>query len=91
MHQMGYRNRLDENIIARNKARLVAKTVTKKNVQILKETFAPVARIEAILINQTSLNRCKMCHFKRIHCGEMYVEQGLYGLKQAPTAWYEKN
>ncbi len=46
-----FKNKLDENgIIVRNKARLVAKRYSKVEGIDFEETFAPVARMEAIRI-----------------------------------------
>jgi len=44
-----FRNKLDENdIVIRNKARLVAKGYNQENGINYEETYAPVARLEAI-------------------------------------------
>ena len=44
-----FRNKIDENdIIVKNKARLVVQGFNKKEVIDYEETFAPVARLEAI-------------------------------------------
>ncbi|KAL8134217.1 hypothetical protein AgCh_009318 [Apium graveolens] len=69
-------NKLDEDgIVTRNKARLVAKGYSQEEGIDYDETFAPVARLEAIRI---FLAFTAYSNFK-----------ALYGLKQAPRTWYD--
>ncbi|KAJ9538337.1 hypothetical protein OSB04_031070 [Centaurea solstitialis] len=95
-----FQNKKDENnLVIRNKARLVAKGFRQQEGIDYDETFAPVARIEAI--------RIFLAYAAHKNMMEVYVEQpegfvdprfpnhvyaldkALYGLKQAPRAWYE--
>ena len=95
-----FRNKIDENdIIVRDKARLVAQGFNQEKMIDYEETFAPVARLEAIRM------LLPFVYFKDFI---LYVEQPLsfqsfnfpnhifklkktlYGLKQAPRAWYER-
>ena len=66
-------------IIVRNKARLVAQGFNQEEVIDYEETFAPVARLEAIrMLLEQLLNHV----FK--------LKKALCGLKQSPRAWYER-
>ncbi|GJV28698.1 retrovirus-related pol polyprotein from transposon TNT 1-94 [Tanacetum coccineum] len=62
--------------VLKNKARLVAQGFRQEEGINFEESFAPVARIEAIRIfdNPTHVYKLK---------------KALYGLKQAPRAWYD--
>ncbi|GJW77235.1 retrovirus-related pol polyprotein from transposon TNT 1-94 [Tanacetum coccineum] len=64
--------------VLKNKARLVAKGYRQEEGIDLEESFAPVARIEAIRF--VDLDKPK--HVYRL-------KKELYGLKQAPRAWYD--
>ncbi|KAA3488201.1 Copia protein [Gossypium australe] len=100
-----FRNKLDENgNIVRNKARLVAKGYNQEEGIDYDETYAPVARLEAIRM----LLDVKSAILNGFINEEIYVEQRpgfenpnfqnhvfklsktLYGLKQALKAWYER-
>ncbi|KAJ9544926.1 hypothetical protein OSB04_024633 [Centaurea solstitialis] len=73
-----FRNKKDENdLIIRNKARLVAKGYRQQEGIDYDETYAPVARIEAIRIFLAFPNHVYA------------LDKALYSLKQAPRAWYE--
>ncbi|KAJ9557118.1 LOW QUALITY PROTEIN: hypothetical protein OSB04_011732 [Centaurea solstitialis] len=100
-----FRNKKDENdLIIRNKARLVAKGYRQQEGIDYDETFAPVARIEAIRIfiayaahkNMTVYQMDVKCAFlngvlQEEVCLLDSIPEGfaLYGLKQALRAWYE--
>ncbi|KAJ9548100.1 hypothetical protein OSB04_020643 [Centaurea solstitialis] len=91
-----FKNKKDEDgIVTRNKARLVAKGFKQQAGIDYDETFAPVARIEAIRIflayaahkNFTVYQMDVKTAFLN---GELKEEvYTLYGLKQAPRAWYD--
>ncbi|KAI3746509.1 hypothetical protein L6452_08943 [Arctium lappa] len=83
-----FRNKKDEDgIIIRNKARLVAKGYCQEEGIDYDETFAPVARLEAIRI---FLAYVAHKGFKVYQMDVKYAFlHALYGLKQAPRAWYE--
>ncbi|GKD07195.1 retrovirus-related pol polyprotein from transposon TNT 1-94 [Tanacetum coccineum] len=70
----------EEGVVTKNKARLVAQEYNQQERIDYEETFAPVARMEAIrifLAYETYIDHvCKL-------------DKALYGLKQAPKAWYE--
>ncbi|GKA53989.1 retrovirus-related pol polyprotein from transposon TNT 1-94 [Tanacetum coccineum] len=73
--------------VLKNKARLVAKGYRQEAGIDFEESFAPVARLEAI--------RLFIAHAARFvdpdHPSHVYrLKKALYGLKQAPRAWYDK-
>jgi hypothetical protein len=95
----------EDGLIVRNKARLVAQGYCQKEGIDYEETFAPVARLEAIRLFQMDVK----CAFLNGYIEEeVYVRQppgfesskfpnhvfklqkALYGLKQAPRASYER-
>ncbi|GJW70818.1 integrase, catalytic region, zinc finger, CCHC-type containing protein [Tanacetum coccineum] len=65
--------------VLKNKARLVAQGFRQEEGIDFKESFAPVARIEAIRIFIANDNPSHVYKLKK----------SLYGLKQAPRAWYD--
>ena len=72
-----FRNKQDDQgVVVRNKARLVAKGFSQVEGLDFGETFAPVARLEAIRILlayashheiKTLSNRCEKCIFKWLY------------------------
>nr|GEV70190.1 putative ribonuclease H-like domain-containing protein [Tanacetum cinerariifolium] len=71
--------RVEENNVIRNKSRLVAKGYAQKEGVDFKESFAPVARLEAVRFVDP------------YHPDKVYrLKKALYGLKQAPRAWYDE-
>ncbi|WVZ52599.1 hypothetical protein U9M48_003645 [Paspalum notatum var. saurae] len=95
----------DDGMVVRHKARLVARGLSKKGIDY-EETFAPVARLEAIRILLAFA--AFKGQSKWMSKEEVYVRQppgfesarfldrvyklrkALYGLKQAPRAWYAR-
>nr|GFA93022.1 retrovirus-related Pol polyprotein from transposon TNT 1-94 [Tanacetum cinerariifolium] len=78
-----------ENTIIRNKSRLVAKGYAQKEGVDFEESFALVARLEAVRKKCTSINQ--MVLFDPYHPDKVYrLKKALYGLKQAPRAWYDE-
>ncbi|GKA28576.1 retrovirus-related pol polyprotein from transposon TNT 1-94 [Tanacetum coccineum] len=72
-----YKVKTDESgEVLKNKARLVAQGFRQEEGIDFEESFAPVARIEAIRIFDNPSHVYKL-------------KKGLYGLKQAPRAWYD--
>ncbi|KAJ9548250.1 LOW QUALITY PROTEIN: hypothetical protein OSB04_020793 [Centaurea solstitialis] len=87
-----FKNKKDEDgIVTRNKARLVAKGFKQQAGIDYDETFAPVARIEAIRIflayaaQRTSLST----NGRETAFSRRTERRSSYGLKQAPRAWYD--
>ncbi|GJV06092.1 retrovirus-related pol polyprotein from transposon TNT 1-94 [Tanacetum coccineum] len=80
-----WKNKMDENgVVIKNKARLVARGYNQQEGIDYKETFAPVARLEAIRIFLA------YAAYMGFMVYQMDVKnKALYGLKQAPRAWYE--
>ncbi|GJX50441.1 retrovirus-related pol polyprotein from transposon TNT 1-94 [Tanacetum coccineum] len=73
-----YKVKLDElGGILKNKARLVAHGYRQEEGIDFKESFAPVARLEAVWI------------FLAFAAHMNILKKALYGLKQAPRAWYD--
>ena len=68
------------------KARLVAKGFSQVEGLDFGETFAPVARLEAILY----VDQPPGFEDPRYPNHVYRLSKALYGLKQAPRAWYER-
>ncbi|GJY80658.1 retrovirus-related pol polyprotein from transposon TNT 1-94, partial [Tanacetum coccineum] len=82
-----WKNKMDENEgVIKNKARLVAQGYNQQEGINYEETFAPVARLEAIRIFLAYAAYMVLCEFPNHVCK---LDKALYGLKQAPKAWYE--
>ncbi|GJX57376.1 retrovirus-related pol polyprotein from transposon TNT 1-94 [Tanacetum coccineum] len=70
-----------------NKARLVAKRYRQEEGIYIEESFAPIARIEAIRI---FIPNAAKGFVDPDHPTHVYrLKKALYGLKQAPRAWYD--
>jgi len=85
-----FRNKLDEQgTVTRNKTRLVVQGYNQEEGIVYKETFAPVARIEAIriLIYVMQPPGFENSEFSNYI---FKLDKALYSLKQAPRAWYER-
>ncbi|GKD99149.1 retrovirus-related pol polyprotein from transposon TNT 1-94 [Tanacetum coccineum] len=83
-----YKVKLDEyDDVLKNKARLVAKGYRQEEGIDFEESFALVARIEAIriFIANTSRGFIDPDHPTHVYL----LTKALYGLKQAPQAWYD--
>nr|GEV50820.1 hypothetical protein [Tanacetum cinerariifolium] len=89
-----WKNKRDEeNIVIHNKSHLVAKGYAQKEGVDFEESFAPVARLEAVW-----LFICEEVYVNQpdgfvdpYHPDKVYrLKKALYGLKQAPRAWYDE-
>nr|GFA13263.1 hypothetical protein [Tanacetum cinerariifolium] len=75
--------------ILKNKARLVARGYRQEKGINFEESFAPVARLEAIRIFLAYAAH-KTWFVDQDNPNHMYkLKKALYGLKQAPHAWYD--
>ncbi|GKC67711.1 gag-pol polyprotein [Tanacetum coccineum] len=82
----------DDQIVIRNKARLVAKGYAQEEGIDFEESFAPVARLEAVRIFIAYVEDVYVAQPDGFvdpdHPEKVYrVRKALYGLKQAPRAW----
>ncbi|GJU71664.1 retrovirus-related pol polyprotein from transposon TNT 1-94 [Tanacetum coccineum] len=93
-----YKVKMDEfGGVLKNKARLVAQGFRKEEGINFEESFAPVARIEAIRIfianaahkNMMIYQMDVKTAFLNGELKEEKLKKALYGLKQAPRAWYD--
>nr|GEX81773.1 retrovirus-related Pol polyprotein from transposon TNT 1-94 [Tanacetum cinerariifolium] len=80
--------------ILKNKARLVARGYRQEEGIDFEESFAPVARLEAIRIFLAYAAHKNMVVYQMdvktaFLNGNLREEKTLYGLKQAPRAWYD--
>ncbi|GKD15687.1 gag-pol polyprotein [Tanacetum coccineum] len=81
-----WKNKKDEdNTVIRNKARLVANGYAQKEGIDSEESFAPIARLEAVYVAQPD-GFIDLDHPKKVY----HLRKSLYGLKQAPRAWYDE-
>nr|GFA35077.1 hypothetical protein [Tanacetum cinerariifolium] len=83
-----WKNKRDEeNTVIRNKSHLVAKGYAQKEGVDFKESFAPVAQLEAeeVYVNQPDEFVDPYPPDKAYR-----LKKALYGLKQAPRAWYDE-
>ncbi|GJX94718.1 retrovirus-related pol polyprotein from transposon TNT 1-94, partial [Tanacetum coccineum] len=69
--------------ILKNKARLVAHGYHQEEGIDFEESFAPVARLDAIRIFLAFVAHMNMIVY------QMDLKKALYGLKQAPRVWYD--
>nr|GEW23675.1 retrovirus-related Pol polyprotein from transposon TNT 1-94 [Tanacetum cinerariifolium] len=87
-----WKNKKDEDqTVICNKARLVAKGYAQEEGIDFKESFAPVARLEAVQIFEEVYVAQLDGFVDPDHPEKVYqLRKALYGLKQAPSAWYDK-
>nr|GEZ36153.1 hypothetical protein [Tanacetum cinerariifolium] len=84
----------EENTIIRNKSRLVAKGYAQKEGIDFEESFAPVARLEAVQLfiayEEVYVNQqdgfVDPYNPDKVYC----LKKALYGLKQALRVWYDE-
>ncbi|GKA49863.1 retrovirus-related pol polyprotein from transposon TNT 1-94, partial [Tanacetum coccineum] len=82
-----YKVKLDEmGGIIKNKARLVARGYCQEEGINFEESFAPVARLDAIRIFLAYAAHMNMIVYQM---DVKTLKKALYGLKQAPRAWYD--
>nr|GEV78076.1 retrovirus-related Pol polyprotein from transposon TNT 1-94 [Tanacetum cinerariifolium] len=87
-----WKNKRDEeNTVIRNKSHLVAKGYAQKEGVDFKESFAPVARLEAGPLKEEVYVNQPDGFVDPYHPDKVYrLKKALYGLKQAPRAWYDE-
>ncbi|GKA48232.1 retrovirus-related pol polyprotein from transposon TNT 1-94 [Tanacetum coccineum] len=86
-----WKNKCDaENIVVRNKSRLVAKGYKQEEGIDFEESFAPVARLEAVRMFIAFAAHRNITIFQMDVKRFLRLKKALYGLKQAPRAWYDK-
>ncbi|GJZ73967.1 retrovirus-related pol polyprotein from transposon TNT 1-94 [Tanacetum coccineum] len=75
--------------VLKNKARLVAKGYRQEEGIYFEESFAPIARIDAILREVVYVSQPKG-FVDQDNPNHVYMlKKALYGLKQAPREWYD--
>ncbi|WVZ93939.1 hypothetical protein U9M48_039888 [Paspalum notatum var. saurae] len=87
----------EDGMVVRNKARLVAQDFCQKEGIDYEETFAPIARLEAIRI-LLAFAASKGFKLQQMDVKSAFLNgfieeelrKALYGLKQAPRAWYAR-
>ncbi|GKA34063.1 retrovirus-related pol polyprotein from transposon TNT 1-94 [Tanacetum coccineum] len=92
--------KVEDQTVIRNKARLIAKGYAQEEGVDFEDSFAPVARLEAIRIFIAYVAHqyfpiyhmdVKTTFFNGPLKEEAYrLRKALYGLKQAPRAWYDE-
>nr|GEZ50117.1 hypothetical protein [Tanacetum cinerariifolium] len=95
----------EENTVIRNKSHLVSKGYAQKEGVDFEESFAPVARLEAVRLFIAYAAHKSFTVYQRTikyvnqpdgfvdlyHPNKVYrLKKALYGLKQAPRAWYDE-
>ncbi|GJW57917.1 retrovirus-related pol polyprotein from transposon TNT 1-94 [Tanacetum coccineum] len=85
----------EENTVIRNKTLLVVRGYRQEEGIDFEESFAPVARMEAIRIFLAYVAHKSFIVFQMdVKTAFLHVtlkeEKALYGLKQAPMAWYDE-
>ncbi|GJU69191.1 retrovirus-related pol polyprotein from transposon TNT 1-94 [Tanacetum coccineum] len=81
-----WKNKKDEDqTVIRNKARLVAKGYAQEEGIDFEESFAPVARLEAVYVSQPD-GFVDPDHPEKVY----RLRKALYGSKQALRAWYDE-
>ncbi|GJT00348.1 retrovirus-related pol polyprotein from transposon TNT 1-94 [Tanacetum coccineum] len=84
-----WKNKTDaENTVIRNKSRLVAKVYGQEEGIYFEESFAPVARLEAVRIFMAYVPDGFVDPDFPNHVYRL--KKALYGFKEAPRAWYDK-
>ncbi|GJY80287.1 retrovirus-related pol polyprotein from transposon TNT 1-94 [Tanacetum coccineum] len=85
-----YKVKIDESgWVLKNKSRLVAQGFRQEEGIDFEETFAPVARIEAIRIFSVYVSQPEGFVDQDNPSHVYKLKKALYGLKQAPRAWYD--
>nr|GEW32075.1 hypothetical protein [Tanacetum cinerariifolium] len=87
-----FKNKHDEEqTVIQNKSCLVVRGYRQEVGIDFEESFAPVARMEAIRIFLAYAAHKSFTVFQMdVKTAFLHVKKALYGLKQAPRAWYDK-